>query len=138
MDTTIQSLKTTFNQVLGANRIKNELKDNPSFKAIFNILNTDESLISAIDISEVNRPALSANVSKIEDYVLNNPSCGINLTDDATKQAIGTLQKIVLEPFGYTPVKSKRLTNSKFFSSAACYELNSPARLKIIKTISIA
>ena len=63
MDTTIQSLKTTFNQVLDANRIKNELKDNPSFKAIFNILNTDESLISAIDISEVNRPALSANVS---------------------------------------------------------------------------
>ena len=138
MNTTIQPLKTTFNQVLDGNRIKNELKDNPSFKDIFDILNADESLISAIDASEVNKPALSANVNKIEDYVTDNPSCDIDLTDDATKQAIGTLQKIVLEPFGYTPVKSKRLTNSKFFSSAACYELNSPARLKIIKTISIA
>lgn len=138
MNTTIQPLKTTFNQVLDGNRIKNELKDNPSFKDIFDILNADESLISAIDASEVNKPALSANVNKIEDYVTDNPSCDIDLTDDATKQAIGTLQKIVLEPFGYTPVKSKRLTNSKFFSSAACYELTSPARLKIIKTISIA
>ena len=41
MNTTIQPLKTTFNQVLDANRIKNELKDNPSFKAIFNILNSN-------------------------------------------------------------------------------------------------
>ncbi|MGP1470431.1 MAG: hypothetical protein ACTTJE_02435 [Schwartzia sp. (in: firmicutes)] len=133
----VQALKANFSQVLEERRISQELKNNtPALEAIFDILNGDRALIAAIEQSEHGKPALDANVPEIESYVAAHPTCGIDLTNDTTKQVIGILQKIVLAPFGYTPVKDKRLTNSNHFSTAACYERTEPAKLKIIKIIA--
>ena len=133
----VQSLKANFNHVLQERRISQQLKNNtPALRDIFDILNDDLALIAAIEQSEHGKPALGANVPEIESYIATHPTCGIDLTNDPTKQAIGILQKIVLAPFGYTHVKNKRLTNSNHFTSAACYELTAPATLKIIKIIA--
>ena len=133
----VQSLKANFNHVLQERRISQQLKNNtPALRDIFDILNDDLALIAAIAQSDHGKPALDATVYDIESYVATHPNCGIDLTDHTTKQAIGILQKIVLAPFGYTPMKRKRLTNANHFAAAACYELTAPATLKIIKIIA--
>ena len=137
MALTVDNLKATFDDFLSENRVKKELQSSSALMHIFEMLNEDEAIIKAIDYSLANKPALNANVQKVENYVASLPNNDIDLTNDKIRQTIGQIQKTILAPFGYTPVKSKRLINSTHFTSAACYEKTMPGRLKVVKTIAV-
>lgn len=109
----------------------NKYNDNPVAEKIFSLINELKVINLMITASEQAKPALSAIVSEIE-YLCENQKI-FDLSDDFTKQAVGAMIKTILEPFGYEPIKQKRLPkgSSKFFSSASVYKLNK-AKQKIM------
>lgn len=111
-----------------------KLQNDIDAQAIFDILNEDRQIYAAILATEDGRPALSASVKRIEDYVLKTQSNF--LASNFERQAVGRMQKFVLAPFGYIPNDIKKSVNSKIFTVAACYEKDESNATMIIKVTS--
>jgi hypothetical protein len=105
--------------------------DNPIAEKIFLLMNELQIISLMLAASEQDKPALSATVYDVE-YLCKNQKV-FDLSDDFTKQAVGAMIRTILDPFGYEPIKQKRLPkdSSIFFSSASVYKLNK-AKQKIV------
>lgn len=114
-----------FEDFLTQNPKYNKYSDNPVAKEIFTFMNELENINSMIIASTQDKPALSFIISNVENLYGNQKL--FDLSDDFTKQAVGTMAKTILKPFGYEPFRQKRLSSkdsSKFFTSASVYRLN--------------
>ncbi len=102
------------------------------------ILSKDENIISMIDTSESNKPALSACINEVENYFLTQSNPFFDLNDSFAKQGLGRMVRVILEPFGYEPKSQKdmpKACNSQFVKSAMSYELTGKATMKVIRAI---
>ena len=113
--------KATFNGFVNSSPMLSGLAGNDDAENIFNIINSDEQISGAVSASKNGMPALLSSVRKIEEYVEKNPDSNFPMTD-FNKQAIGKMQKFVLEPFGYFPSGDGKRVKSKIFKTASCYE----------------
>ena len=132
-------MKTTFGNFFDKYHMYKHFNDNMEAKYIFNkILSKKENLIEMVGLSELGKPALSACIKEVEEYSssINNPE--FDLTNQYTKQALGTMVKAVMKPFGYESKKQKDIPksyNTKFIKSAMVYQLTGKPVLKVEKRI---
>lgn len=133
-------MKATFNDFIKKAPNYKKFDQNPDAIFIFeNILSKDENIIGMIDISETGRPAICACINEIELYYTSQTNSTFDLTDNFTKQALGTMVRIVLEPFGYLAQKQKDIPksyNTQFVTSATTYSKTGPATMKVVRTIT--
>ncbi|MCW2276951.1 hypothetical protein [Heliophilum fasciatum] len=104
---------------------------------IFELLSDLENVNKMILTSQADKPALSACIQQIEE--LFGEQNTFDLTDDFTKQALGTMVKVVLQPFGYDAIKQKDMPKglSKYVRSASVYSKNSLPKLKLVTKLSV-
>ncbi|MBY6930900.1 hypothetical protein [Clostridium botulinum] len=110
---------------------------NPIAKDIFNELSTLANINKMILASNSNKPALSNCIADVESKFANQVV--FDLSDNFNKQAVGAMVKIILEPFGYEPIKQKKLpvSSSRFFKSASVYQLTNSPKIKLIQKFDI-
>ena len=113
--------KATFNGFVNSRPMLSGLAGNDDAENIFNIINGDEQISGAVSASKNGMPALLSSVRKIEEYAEKNPDSDFPMTD-YNKSIVGTMQKFVLEPFGYFPTGDRKPVKSKIFKTASCYE----------------
>lgn len=132
-------MKATFNDFI--QNAPNYKKFDGNVEAIHifeTILSDEQNIISMIDISEVGKPALCACLSQVENYYQNQSSPIFNLTDNFTKQALGTMVRVILEPFGYLTKSQKNIPksfNPQFVTSSMTYAKTGPATMKVVRRI---
>jgi len=132
-------MKATFNDFI--QNAPNYKKFDGNLEAIHifkNILSDDDNIIAMIDISEAEKPALCACLSQVESYYKSQSSPIFNLTDNFTKQALGTMVRVILEPFGYLIKSQKNIPksfNPQFVTSAMTYAKTGPATMKVVRRV---
>ena len=129
--------KATFEKFLEENSMYKSLENNRDARKIFDILNENENIYGAIKFSQMNKPALMASVEKIETYIDNRgENAKFDLKEDFNRQGVGKMQKTILAPFGYTPIKnSQKSFKAKYFRTASCYEFNDTNATMKVKVI---
>jgi hypothetical protein len=132
-------MKTKFSDFI--EKAPNYKKFDGNAEAIYvfeKILSRDDSIISMIDTSESGKPALCARLLEVEDYCRNHPKSEFNLTNNFAKQALGTMVRVILEPFGYITEKQKDIPKSykaQFVTSAMTYSSGGPAIMRVVRKI---
>lgn len=127
--------KATFNNFVNSSAMLKGFAGNKDAEKIFDILNEDEQIYGAILTSENGKPALLSSVKKIEEHVEKNSDSNFPMTD-FNKQAIGKMQKFILEPFGYVPNGKQKTIKSNIFSTASCYKYEDGTATMRIKVTS--
>lgn len=112
--------KAQFDDFVKSSPMLQGIDGNKDAEKIFDILNEDAQIYGAILASENGKPALTASLKKISAYVAENPDSTFPMTD-FNKQAIGKMQKFILQPFGYSPNGKHKTITDNIFSSASCY-----------------
>ncbi|WP_366923866.1 hypothetical protein MFMK1_000782 [Metallumcola ferriviriculae] len=132
-------MKATFNDFIRKAPNYKKFKGNAEAIHIFNeILSDDQNIIVMIDASEAGKPALCACLEQVEDYYLSQAFPTFDLRDNFTKQALGTMVRIVLEPFGYLTKSQKDIPksyNARFVTSAMTYAKTGPATMRVVRRI---
>lgn len=96
-----------------------KFKENNVAQSLFYELTDPEKIYFMIKASKSDKPALSACIEEIEEkYESQNQ---LDLQDHFTRQFVGSMVRLILEPFGYEPIKQKELSKSKYFTSAQVY-----------------
>ena len=132
-------MKATFNDFLSENPNCSKFSGDTNAQAIFELLSLDDNIIAMVDASEAGKSALTGCVKEIESYFDNLSNPTIDLRDGFTRTAIGRMIKTILILFGYEVTVQKDLpkaTQSKYFSSASCYEKTGEFSMKVIRTIA--
>lgn len=115
----------------------NKFKNNKIAEEIFDELKKVSIIQNMIDISDFDKPALIAPIYTIESSYGSQKEFDLN--DHFVKQCIGAMIKVILEPFGYQPIKQKDMPKglSKFFRSASVYhrDKDKEPQLKIVLKI---
>lgn len=131
-------MKNTFQDFTVSAPFCRKFESNAYYQKVFDFLSQDEIIIKMIEASENERPALAACCQELEAFCKNFPSSEFKF-DHETKQNIGRMIKVILEPFGYIPNKSKGISDkiSKQFQNASCYSIDNNAKptLKVVKRI---
>lgn len=114
-----------------------KFSSNPIAQQIFDLLSDLANIQGMINYSKLDKPALAACISQIEANYGNQKI--FDLTDDFTKQALGAMVRVILEPFGYDPIKQKELAkgSSVFVSSASVYAYKNSPRLSLVSELSV-
>ena len=131
-------MKATFSDFLHSSPIYKNICDTTEAQHIFeNILSKDSNIISMIDAIEANKPALSGCIQEVEEYYRQQSHPAFDLQHRSFRNALGTMVKIVLEPFGYQKYSQKRLPKRQagIIVSASTYALTGQARLKVVRKI---
>lgn len=114
-------MSITFNNFL--ERYPKYLKygGNKEVLSVFDLLNKPESVFSMICANKTKKSALSGcvidvteHVKRFSDFTLTGPNA------DFQKQAVGSMVRLILEPFGLVPDKQVRINpalGSPFFSA---------------------
>jgi len=135
----ISSKKTTFEDFFDKHPIYKPFNNNLEAKYIFNnILSKDNNIIKMVSLSEHGKPALSACVNDIEEYYSSITNPNFELKDNYTKQALGTMVKAILKPFGYESKTQRDIPkyyNTKYIKSATVFQLTGKPVLKVEKRI---
>lgn len=126
--------KANFQDFVNSNSMLAKLQNNTEAQAVFDILNEDSQIYAAILATENGKPALSASIKKIEEYISDNKSDFF--ASNFERQAVGRMQKFVLAPFGYVPNEIKKSVNSTIFTVATCYEKDESKATMAIKITS--
>jgi len=127
--------KATFNDFVNSSAMLKGFAGNKDAEKIFDIIYEGEQIYGAILTSENGKPALLSSVKKIEEHVERNPDSNFPMTD-FNKQAIGKMQKFILEPFGYVPNGKQKTIRSNIFSTASCYRYENGTATMRIKVTS--
>jgi len=131
--------KATYNDFLNYNSNYDIFANNKDAIEVFNLLSEDDSIFAMIDSADKGRPALEGCVEKVEDWFDEEPFRDIDLCDEFTKEAIGSMVNAIIAPFGYkaTVIKPvERRIGPFFFKNALCYEKSGTARLKVVREIA--
>ncbi|NEZ46184.1 hypothetical protein FDF74_03035 [Clostridium niameyense] len=105
---------------------------------VFEFLSDPVNINKMLLANSKNKPALSGCISELESKFNISPDFDFN--NPTVKQAIGSMVKIILTPFGYTPKAQKKMPkgSSKYFKSSTNYRFDSEkALLKIVPTFTI-
>ncbi len=137
------NFKVTFDAFFKKMHIYNQYANNQMVKHIYeNILSTESNIIAMIEMSEAGKPAICACIPEIDAYfnksLSTNPEPEFNLNENFPKQTLGTMVKIILEPFGYLPKSQKGIpkgVHSEFVKSAMTYQKTGEAKFHIVKRI---
>ena len=127
--------KAQFHDFVKSSPMLQGIAGNYDAEKIFDILNRDEQIYGAILASTNGKPALTASLKEISAYVAENPDSTFTMTV-FNKQAIGKMQKFILEPFGYAPNGKQKTITDNIFSSASCYEYEDGTATMRIKVTS--
>ena len=127
--------KALFDDFVRSSPMLKSIAGNYDAEKIFDILNEDEQIYGAILASESGKPALTASLKKINAYVAKNPDSSFPMTY-FNKQAIGKMQKFILQPFGYAPNGKQKTITDNIFSSASCYTYEEGTATMKIKVTS--
>ena len=127
--------KAQFDNFIKSSPMLQSITGNYDAEKIFDILNEDEQIYGAILASENGKPALTASLKKINAYVTENPNSSFPMTD-FNKQAIGKMQRFILQPFGYAPNGKQKTITDNIFSSASCYTYEKGTATMTIKITS--
>lgn len=129
--------RNEYQDFLDANPKYGKYAHNNMAENIFNTMSELETIQKMILVSEADKPALSACISQIESQFGNQKM--FDLSDDFAKQCVGTMVKVILEPFGYTPIKQKDMPKglAKYFASASVYKLNKEPRIRLVQKLTI-
>lgn len=131
-------MKATFENFVSSAPFCKKFEKNFYYQQVFDFLSEDETIIKMIEASENGRPALAACCQELEKQCKNFPESEFTFNNE-TKQNIGRMIKIILEPFGYIPNSTKGIPNqiSTQFKNASCYSFDNEAKptLKVVKRI---
>lgn len=108
------------------------------FREVYEYLSLPRTIAQMIDANERGKPALSGCVKRLEKLFPDLLSKGYS--SHLVCQAVGSMVKVILEPFGYIPIKQKRMPQkySEFFTSASLYQhLPEREKAKIVQTFTI-
>lgn len=114
-----------------------------SAQEVFDYLSQPETIFKMTTANDIGKAALAGCIVGLEDNFVKNSGFDFTQRDgssDTVKQAVGSMIKVILEPFGYTPKVQKKLTVglSDFFASATHYECNpKTASMKLVQKIII-
>lgn len=116
-----------------------KFSNNADAMRVFDFLSEDASIIKMVDAIESGKPALSPVVKQTEcDFQTNS----FSFDDHFTKQAVGMMVKVVLQPFGYIrkPGNQKNLpkeAGATKFVTASCYRYfpDSKTTMRIVKSV---
>lgn len=116
-------------------KYSNKYLTNVIAKDIFDELSKLPNINQMILASNSDKPALSICISSIESKF----SSKFDFTNGFNKQAIGAMVKIILQPFGYEPIKQKKLPigSSIYFKSASVYKLVNAPKIRLIQKFDI-
>jgi len=131
-------MKATFKDFLDNSPTYRNICHTPEAKHIFeNILSKDSNIIAMIDASNDNKAALSGCIREVEEYHSNHPTTSFDIRERRFRQALGTMVKVILEPFGYQKQSEKRLPKRKggIIVTASTYALTGTASLKVVRKI---
>jgi len=126
---------TTFNDFLG--RYPKYLKygGNKEVMSVFDLLSRPESIFAMICANKTKKSALSGCVIDVTKHVKNFSNFTLKGPDaDTQKQAVGSMVRSILEPFGLVPDKQIRINpvlGSPFSSATHYREDPSLQKLKI-------
>jgi len=106
-------------------------------EAIFDFLAQPQNIYRMIDFSERDKPALGAVISDLEELYGDQREFALNVPEH--KRLVGAMVCYILEPFGYVPVKQRKIpaNSSIFFASASVYEKKNKPRLILQPEIKI-
>lgn len=127
-----------FNDFLDAYGKYGRLKGNSSAQGIFDFLADLTNIQKMILSSDAGHPALGAVIVDLEGNF--GQQAEFDLANDFNKQAVGTMVKVILQPFGYEPVKPRliRAGLSKYFRSASVYRrLNTKPPLRLVQVLVV-
>lgn len=112
-------------------------EDNIVAQQIFNILSELPNVQKMILASYADKPALGECIQMIESAY--GTQTTFDLSDDFTKQALGAMVKVILEPFGFEPVKQKNIPKglSLYLKSASLYKLTKKPKIKLIQKLDV-
>ena len=118
--------KATFEDFLSENPMYQSLADNRDARRVFDILNENENIFSAVKFSQLGKPALMANVEEIETYIDNlGENSTFDLEVNFNRMGVGRMVKNILAPFGYAPIPdSQKSFKAKHFRTASCYKFS--------------
>lgn len=127
--------KATFEDFIQENPMYQSWADNRDARRVFDILNEDENIFSAIKFSQLAKPALMANVETIENFIDNlGENSTLDLDVNFNRMGIGRMQKTILIPFGYTPIPdSQKSFKARHFRTASCYKFNADSATMFLK-----
>jgi len=91
-----------FDDFLNVNPIYREFEHNPVAIEIFKRLSEAQNVQKMIWAINSGKPALSGCISVIE--LRYEEQTSFDLTDGFTKDCLGAMVKVILEPFGYTKI----------------------------------
>lgn len=106
---------------------------------VFEFLSTPQSVYAMIVASENKDAALFALVSQLDSQFGGRRSADFSLADDFSKQAIGNMARVILEPFGYVPMGRRKISSSKSanITSATAYAKTVTPRLRAVQVVNI-
>ena len=132
--------KARYEKFIEYNPNCHSLENNPDARRIFDLLNEDDRIIAAVMASEKGFPALEPNVVAVEELIKNTPNPSVDLSERFIRTAVGRMQKIILAPFGYEPIKGAQrnissVIGAKYFRSATCYAKTGEPTMRIAMSI---
>lgn len=101
----------------------------------FDFINEPESIDKMLIAISYGKPPLEGIIEEIE--ALNGPGFDIE-NDTFLRQAMGSLVKYTIAPFGYVVNGVRGLARGKIFKSASCYEYDeNRAKKRLVRKLSI-
>lgn len=96
----------SFDDFLDSTPFNSFLADSQTARHIYeNIICTEEMQRKLAEMSDKGKPAILASGPAVEEYFrMHKDECDLRLKDDQVRQAIGRMNKEVLEALGYTKV----------------------------------
>lgn len=125
----MNNIQPTFEDYLNEYPKYKKFTNNIIAKEIFEMISSPDNIHRMLIASDSVKPALGVCIEEIERKYLNQAH--FDLKDDFTRQALGSMVKVILLPFGYIPIKKKIVPQSKVLSTAAVYCLTESPTLKL-------
>lgn len=133
-------MKATYQDFLQENPTCSKFARNDTAQEVFALLSRDENIISMLDASDRNQPALTPCIAQVEELAERSASPEFDIQNKTVRQTVGCMVKTIMRPFGYRIIKQRNLPKrtGRYFVSASCYSFLEPetASMRVIKKIA--
>lgn len=125
-------MKATYNDFILSDPFCKNFENNVCYQKIFDFLSQNTIIYEMIRASKKDLPALQACSPELESFCKDFSSSEFQF-DDATKQNIGKMVKVILKPFGYLPYKEMKIPEelNYQFKNAMSYSLSGEITAKL-------
>lgn len=118
-------MKATFQDFIKQYPNYQRLQNSRVAQYVFNdILSRNDNLIALAEFADAGKPALAACIQETESYCEYNDDGLFSLNSNFSKQALGTMVKVILGPLGYKSTIQKNMPHglAKYVGSSMAYE----------------